>query len=324
MATARSRWVERVDAESLEPIGRSRDLAGGPTWPGGVGVHANGSLYTVFGRYAHRLSAALDVVAQCELPRERPYNSFVVLPDGHLVTKDFAGRLPGGAGPAVIGPSELVVLEPDELRVVARCDLPEGSIARLSAAGDDVYAVGESSLFRLRWDGSILALDERFRPRYRIHEGQTYGWDAVITDTAAWFLDDGAGAEGYAGTFRGHGVSTDPLHLVRVDLASGAVDLTEICGLPGGIVANPPVIDESRGIAVGYDSGNGALVRVRPRRRSGQRAALEPRAEPRLSPDPVCRYRRARHRRPRLRPDDGADRRARHRDRRGARPSRYR
>ena len=54
--------------------------------------------------------------------------------------------------------------------------------------------------------------------------------------------------------------SEAPLHLVRVDLASGAVSLTQICGLPGGIIANPPVVDEVRRIVVGYDSGNGVLA----------------------------------------------------------------
>jgi hypothetical protein len=36
--------------------------------------------------------------------------------------------------------------------------------------------------------------------------------------------------------------------------------MVEICGRPGGLVANPPVVDERRGIAVGYDSGNGVIA----------------------------------------------------------------
>ena len=36
--------------------------------------------------------------------------------------------------------------------------------------------------------------------------------------------------------------------------------MAEVCGLPGGLVANPPVVDVERGIAVGYDSGNGVVV----------------------------------------------------------------
>jgi hypothetical protein len=82
----------------------------------------------------------------------------------------------------------------------------------------------------------------------------------VIDAGAAWFLDNGDGSERYAGTFRGQGTSSAPLHLVRVDLATGSVDLTEICGAPNGVIANPPAIDPERRIAVGYDSGNGVLA----------------------------------------------------------------
>jgi hypothetical protein len=253
-------WVERVDPETLEPVARSADLPGGKTWPGGVAAHANGDIYVAFGRHAHRLGADLATIATRELPRDRPYNSFVVLPDGHLVLKDFGGALPAGIEQIDDESCEVLVLEPAELRTVSSVTLPERSIARLSADGDDVYVVGTEHLWRLRWDGHDLTLDVDFRARYRTIEGQTYGWDAVIVDGAAWFLDDGEGTEGYAGTFTGRGVSPAPLHLVRVDLATGAVGLTEVCGQPFGMVANPPAIDATRGIAVGYDSANGVLA----------------------------------------------------------------
>ncbi len=113
---------------------------------------------------------------------------------------------------------------------------------------------------RFYWDGSSLRLDDAFVGRYRTIEGQTYGWDPVVALGAAWFLDNGSGAERYAGTFRGLGSNTAPLHLVRVDLATGAASLTEVCGLPNGLIANPPLIDESRRIAVGFDSSNGVLA----------------------------------------------------------------
>ena len=253
-------WVERIDPVTLETIHRIDGLPGGPTWPGGIAAHADGALLVVFGRHAHRLSADLELEASRELPRDAAYNSFVVLPDGHIVTKDFGGLRPGVDPSTIFPPAELLVLEPESLAIVDRTEIPEPSIARLSADGDTVVVVGDHSLFRLDWDGSRLSLDDRFAPRYRTIDGQTHGWDAVLALGAAWFLDDGAGAEDYAGTFRGHGVSTAPLHLVRIDLTDARVDLTEICGLPGGLIANPPLIDESRRIAVGYDSGNGVLT----------------------------------------------------------------
>ncbi len=254
-------WVEQVDPVSLEVRARSVDLAGGPTWPGGLAAHADGSLYVVFGNHAHRLSSSLEVLASVELPRHAPYNSFVVLSDGHLVTKDFGGVLPGGDPDAHRPPPcELLVLEPGSLAIVARCSLPEPSIARLSADGSTVYVVGTTTLYRASWDGTDLVADPGFAATYVTEPGQTYGWDATLALGAAWFLDDGFGSERYVGTFKGQGVNTAPLHLVRVDLATGAVSLTEICGLPGGVVANPPLVDEDRRIAVGFDSGNGVLA----------------------------------------------------------------
>jgi hypothetical protein len=253
-------WVERIDPVTLEPLARVDGLAGGPTWPGGIAAHADGSLHVVFGNHAHRLSADLGVEVTAQLPRDRPYNSFVTMPDGHLVTKDFGGRRPGEAEGPPAPPAELLVLDPVTLAVVASCELPEQSVARLSADGATVYAVGDTALHRLHWDGVALTLDAGFAPRYRTLAGQSHGWDAVIALGAAWFLDDGAGSENYAGTLRGQGLSTAPLHLVRVDLDTAAVTLTEICGRPGGLIANPPLIDVERRIALGYDTGNGVLA----------------------------------------------------------------
>jgi hypothetical protein len=256
-------WVERVDPVTLETVARSADLPGGPTWPGGMAAHANGTLHVVFGNHAHCLAPDLTLLASRELPRRLPYNSFVVVPDGHIVTKDFGGVLPGHDPAAhTPEPAEILVLDPGSLEIVARCDLPEPSIARLSADGDTVYVVGTTTLWRARWDGARAALtfDDAFAARYCNIEGQTYGWDAVLALGAAWFLDNGAGSERFIGTFRGQGISPAPLHLVRVDLETAAVTLTEICGLPNGMVANLPVVDESRRIVVGYDSSNGVVA----------------------------------------------------------------
>ena len=252
-------WVERVHPETLETLATSEHLAGGPAWPGGTAVHSNGDIYVVFGNHAHRLNRSLQVVASRELPRIRPYNSFVVLPDGHLVTKDFGGSRPGNEMEEPFAPTQLVVLEPTGLNIVATLDLPEASLARLSANENDVYVVGTSSLWRVRWDGESLHSDG-WRAEYRQLQGQTYGWDVVIADTDAWFLDNGESTHKFAGTLRGVGTATAPLHLVRVNLASGRVSLHEICGLAGGVVANPPLVDEQRQMVVGFDSGNGVLA----------------------------------------------------------------
>ena len=284
-------WVERIHAETLEVLERSPDLPGGKTWPGGVAVHANGDLYVAFGRHLHRLSPDLRTVRTAELPRDRPYNSFVILPDGHLALKDFGGTLPPGVEQIDDETCELLVVDPESLAIVGRIVLPERSVARLSADGPDVYVVGVERLWRARWDGRTLTLDDSFQPRYRTLDGQTYGWDAVIADGAAWFLDDGEGSEGYAGNFRGVSRSPSPLHLVRVDLATGAVTLTEVCGLPNGIVANPPAVDVGRRIAVGYDSANGVLAAFDVAADGSCTPRWRRRAEPRVPPDPLPRHR---------------------------------
>ena len=252
-------WVEKIDPITLEVTAQSEHLAGGPLWPGGLAAHANGSLYVVFGNHAHRLSTDLQVIVSVELPRLRPYNSFVILPSGHLATKDFSGALPGQPNGTPMEPTELLILDPQDLHIVARLELAEPSIARLSADENDIYIVGDYSLIRVFWRDETLIVDTTFNARYRTIEGQTFGWDAVITDEDAWFLDNGEGTQLFMGSFRGVGISSAPLHLVRVNKKTAQVTLTEICGLPDGIIANPPVVDTQRQIVVGFDSGNGVI-----------------------------------------------------------------
>jgi hypothetical protein len=252
-------WVEKIDPLTLEPLAQSEELAGGPMWPGGMAAHANGTLYIIFGNHAHRLSPDLVVLASTELPKVRPYNSFVILPSGHLATKDFSGPLPGQPNGTPMDNTELLILDPEDLHIVARLELGEPSIARLSADENNIYVVGDHTLIRVLWDGESLNIDSSFNARYRTLEGQTFGWDTVITDDDAWFLDNGEGTQLFTGSFRGVGVSTAPLHLVRVNKHTGDVTLTEICGLPNGIVSNPPVVDTKRQIVVGFDSGNGII-----------------------------------------------------------------
>jgi hypothetical protein len=262
-------WVERIDPESLATVGRSPDLAGGPFWPGGVAVHANGDLYVTHGRWCHRLDPDCRPVASRELPRDRPYNSLLILPDGNLVMKDFGGGSGVHALPEGMRGSELVVLEPGRLEIISRFQLPEGSIARLSAdVADDgsprVYVTGDRHAMRLHWHApsASLTLDEGWMPEYLRFEGQTFGWDAVLADGSAWFLDNGEGTNAFGPSFRAKGTSPSPLHLVRIPLESAnpEPEYLEVSGKPGGIIANPPVVDDTRQIAVGYDSGNGVVT----------------------------------------------------------------
>ena len=260
-------WVERIDPESLEPVKKSPPLAAGRFWPGGVAAHANGSIYVTFGRWCHRLDPDCQPVAARELPRDRAYNSLIVLPDGHLVMKDFAGGDGVHALPAGVRGSELVVLEPENLEMACRYELPEGSIARLSAdvAADGtplVYVIGDRHAMRLRWDSASTSLDveDEWTTKYMRFDGQTFGWDVVLEAGSAWFLDNGEGTSAFGPSFRGKGQASSPLHLVRIPLDRAEPTYLEVCGRPGGIIANPPLIDGDRRIAVGYDSGNGVVT----------------------------------------------------------------
>lgn len=236
--------VERIDPVTLAPLARSPKLPGGPMWPGGVAVHANGDLYTVYGRFAHRLDRDCRVKAARELPIDQPHNSFVILPDGMIVTKNLSDTTP----------ARLSVLDPETLGIVASLDCPEPSIARLSSDGACVYVVGTRSILRCRWDGKALAWDD-WRYDYVGGTQQSYGWDVVLALGHAWFMDNGR--HRYRTNMIGRGVSPTPNRLIRVSLSDARnVEATEISGLPGGSITNPPLIDPARRIAIGFDSAN--------------------------------------------------------------------
>ena len=244
-------WVERIDPRTLEPLARSPDLPAGPFWPGGLAAHANGSLHTVYGRFCHRLSPELSVLAARELPQPRPYNSFVALGDGTLAMKDIDRSL---AAPAL-----LTLLDPGTLE--RRCPdvpLPESAVARLAADGDRLYAVGATAVHGYRWDGARL--EQELEVRYLDRPGQSYGWDPVIAGGHLWFLDNGD--HDYVTTMLGAGRATGPVHLIRISLADPADrEAVAVCGLPRGTVTDPPLYDSRRRIAVAYDSGN-AIVQA--------------------------------------------------------------
>jgi hypothetical protein len=250
-------WVERIAPETLEPLARSPDMPGGPFWPGGMLAHANGHLYVTFGRWCHKLDAHCNLLASRELPQSRQYNSLLALSDGNLVMKDF---IRDGSDH-----SRFSVLEPERLEpVTPEVDIPEGSIARTSrditTDSEFVYVVGDHTIFRYRYGAATLDRDDAWSYRYRTPgaPAQSYGWDPVIADGSAWFMDNGDNV--YRGGFKGNAIATGPLHLFRVSLTdSRDVDVLTPFGLDGGTIVNPPLIDTSRKIAVAYDSGNARI-----------------------------------------------------------------
>jgi hypothetical protein len=244
--------VERLDPVTLEVVASSPRLPGGVYWPGGIAAHRSGDVHMVFGRWAHRLSASLDVLASQRLPVERPHNSFVVLDDGSLVTKDCDA-------PAGREPSTVSVLDPDTLLpVVPPLRLPEPSIARLASDGASVIAVGTETVFRLVLERDRLVVDSEWRPAYGGAPGRSYGWDPVITDEHVLWMDNGRNHVDR--TMLGSGEAPDPVRLwwARRD-DPAAVWSTEISGLPFGTESNPPAWDPAGGVVVAYDAGNAVL-----------------------------------------------------------------
>ncbi len=243
--------VERIDPLSLQTLARSPRLRGGPMWPGGMAIHRNGTMVVVYGRYLHRLDRGCALQASLRLPVDQPYNSFVILDNGLIVTKNLSDSTP----------ARLTVVEPDTLApACADTVCPEPSIARLSAIGNTVYVVGVRSVFRYHWSDATgqLVFDGGWRFDYIGTTGQSYGWDVVLDGRHAWFMDNGQ--HRYFRTMLGAGVRPTANRLVRVSMTDAADHQTlEVCGAQGGSITNPPLFDLQRRIVIGYDSANAHL-----------------------------------------------------------------
>jgi hypothetical protein len=218
-------------------------------WPGGMAVLANGDLYVVYGRWAHRLDRDCRVKTSLQLPVDAAYNSFVVLDCGLIVAKNLSDKLP----------ARLSVIDPETMTEVGSEECPEASIARLSAVGDTVYVVGVTTIMRFDWGSAGLQQDRDWQWNYLSGSGNSYGWDVVLAGGQAWFMDNGH--HRYRTTMVGAGVSRTPNRLLRVALGdSNDHQAVEISGIPGGSITNPPLIDTQRGLVIGYDSANRHLA----------------------------------------------------------------
>lgn len=243
--------VERIDPQSLKPLARSPRLRGGPMWPGGMALHRNGDLFAVYGRWLHRLDRQCAVRGALRLPVAQPYNSFVILDNGLIVTKNLSDATP----------ARLSTIDPESMaNACADVVCPEPSVARLSAQGNSVLVVGVRSVMRYHWNDATQALeaDALWRHDYLSGTAQSYGWDAVLARGSAWFMDNGR--HRYRFRMAGAGVARTPNRLLRVSLQDARDHgAWEVSGLPGGSITNPPLVDERRGIVLGFDSANSVL-----------------------------------------------------------------
>ena len=298
-ATTPCRGSSRSHPDTLETVRRSPDLPGGPTWPGG---HRRARQRVAVRRVRQpRAPARRPILDGARLGR-RCRGTVRTTASWCCPTATWSRRTSAAPGPADPdgrrpAPSELLVLEPEHARHrrrAARCPSRRSPDSAPTATTCTSSATPACS--GARWDGAALdARRRRSAPRYRTLDGQTYGWDAVIDGGAAWFLDNGERQRAVRRHVPRRGRSTRRrCTWCASDLADGAVTLTEICGLPGGLVANPPAVDAERRIAVGYDSGNGvvAAFRLRRRRRAPRRCGAREQNHA-CAPAAVPRHRRA-------------------------------
>lgn len=261
--------VEEVDAMSLAPIRSSPKLpTGGHISAGSIVVHANGDLYVVNGRFLHRLSPDLDVLAEVELVDDRAYNGLLVMADGTLVTKEV--RLGGE-------PSHLTIFEPEELGSLGATTLLEASMGRMCGELDNrtdvIYVPGTERIFRYEYRRGGLKRDSTWTARYRTG-GDPHGlaWDGCLGAGSIWFHDNGdpsslrlmheqqpTGAVARDTSFEASFAVAGRLHRFSTSKADEH-DVLEPVGLPDGWVLSPPVYVESHRVAIAWDSWHGGMV----------------------------------------------------------------
>ena len=157
-------WVERLDPETLAVTASTPRLPGGAYWPGGIAAHANGDLHMVFGRWAHRLSPELEVLASHRLPGGAPAQ-LVRRPRRRRAGDQGLRRAGRAASPR---PSRSSI--PRRCcRWRRRCACPSPRSRGSPSDGESVIAVGTTTVFRLRLDRDAgrIVIDEQLAPQLR-------------------------------------------------------------------------------------------------------------------------------------------------------------
>ena len=283
-------WVKQLDPITLETIRETPKLpSGGHNWCGAVCVHENGDLYMVNGRYCHRLSPDLSVVAEHRIETDNAHNGHVVLSDGNLVTKDIQND-PRKR-------SFFTVLNPD-LKVVDRFEFPANSVGRFScdrlAGRDHLYVTSSTDIYRLVYASEKLSMDQSWHASYAVQgEDQSFAWDSTIGSDSVWFMDMGE-TSGVRRVLAAHPVGTNsssaqriffriartlapfgsvgalarggiygrPLHgapvrVFRVNMNDASdMEILVPFGLQGGGIVAPPLYDQDRKILVAHDLMN--------------------------------------------------------------------
>ena len=243
-------WVERIDPETLETLDRSPDLpSGGWLWCGALIAHENGQLYSVDGRYIHRLSADLNDVTSAELSYDGPHNGLLALSDGNLLTRNLGFRPSEPAAFTVLGP-DLAVL--DEMVLDERC------MGRFSSdrttQGEFIYFSTPTEVRRLRYEASSLDLDPDWVAVYGEHANQSDGWDTTIGAGAIHLMDMGRPAN-----WSRPGSAAQRAFRFALDQPAER-SVVDAIHAPFAWNPGPPLFDPTRDILVHFDSMNGWVV----------------------------------------------------------------
>ena len=199
--------MERLDPQTLELTASTPRLPGGAYWPGGIAAHANGDLYMVFGRWAHRLSAGARG-PRLAPPAGRAPAQLVRRPRRRRTGDEGLRRATGTRALHLLGARSR-----DAATRRSPASPRRAIVARLASDGESVIAVGTTVVFRLRLDREAgrLVVDESWRPSYGPAPGRSYGWDPVITDEHVFWMDNGRNHTDR--TMLGSGVDSSPVRL---------------------------------------------------------------------------------------------------------------
>jgi hypothetical protein len=217
----------KIDANTFTVIWKALLFNAQNTWdyPGGVGVHANGFLYTITENRAFKQDPVTGEILTTTMlptpnnngqtPEDTVYNGFIVLSDGKLVTKQMT-RKQGCTLQGVQAlsscvdysiPAYITVLDPDALTILTTIAAPQTSIGRITSAvfndNEYVYLVGAlpsdpdadepkdytpSRVYRFFYDriAKAVTLDAAFTPVPYIRSiGQKPGTAVAVMDDFA-------------------------------------------------------------------------------------------------------------------------------------------
>ncbi len=180
-------YVAKLDAQSLAESWRATlRLPDHWNYPGAMAVLEDGNAYAVAGNLLAKVDARTGEARQLTLPQHEgqggaAYNGFVVSPDGVLFTKSLERGKPcqqndllENLGIACAAyhkiPSFLVAVDTKsaEPRIVAQTEAVDFIMSRIATERHDgvdyVYCPGLQNLWRYRFTGSELVLDETWGP----------------------------------------------------------------------------------------------------------------------------------------------------------------